>query len=64
MRIQRAARKIKNRLSPNEYVNICRTDSSPEKFDRTAKKHKITPTGTIDYVSIPTIISNIETALH
>ena len=64
MRIQRAARKIKNKLSPNEYVNIYRTDSSPEKFHRTAKKHKITLTRTIDYISIPAIISNIGTALH
>ena len=59
MKIQKAVRKIKNKLSPKEYLNIYPTGSSPGKFYGTAKKHKITPTETIDDLPIHPIISNI-----
>ena len=62
MKIQKAVRKIKNKLSPKEYLNIYPTGSSPGKFYGTAKKHKLTPTGTIDDLPIGLIISNIGTA--
>ena len=52
MKIQKAVRKIKNKLSPKEYLNIYPTGSSPGKFYGTAKKHKLTPTGTIDDLPI------------
>ena len=42
-------------------MNIYRTSSSPGKFYGAAKKHKLIPTGTIDYISIRPIISNIGT---
>ena len=64
MKIQRAVRKIKNKLSTKEYLNIYPTGSSPGKFYGTAKKHKLTPTGTIDDLPIRTIISNIGTASY
>ena len=62
MKIQKTVRKIKNKLSPKEYLNIYPTGSSPGKFYGTAKKHKLTPTGTIDDLPIGLIISNIGTA--
>ena len=64
MKIQRAIRKMKNKLSLKEYLNIYPTGSSPGKFYGTAKKHKLTPTGTIDNLPIRPIISNIGTALY
>ena len=64
MKIQRAVRKIKNKLSTKEYLNIYPTGSSPGKFYGTAKKHKLTPTGTIDDLPIRQIISNIGTTSY
>ena len=45
-------------------MNIYRTGSSTGKFYGTAKKHKLTPTETIDYISMRPIISNIRTVSH
>ena len=64
MKIQRAVRKIKNKLSLKEYLTIYPTGSSPGTFYGTAKKHKLTPTGTIDDLSIRPIISNIGTVSY
>ena len=64
VKIQGAVRKIKNKLSSKEYLNIYPTGSSPGKFYGTAKKHKLTPTETIDDLPICPIISNIGTALY
>ena len=64
MKIQRAVRKIKNKLSPKKYLNIYPTGSSPGKFYGTAKKYKLTPTGTTDNLPIHPIISNIGTASY
>ena len=55
---------MKNKLSLKEYLNIYPTGSSPGKFYGTAKKHKLTPTGTIDDLPIRPIISNIGTASY
>ena len=64
MKIQKAVRKIKNKLSPKEYLNIYPTGSSPGKFYGTAKKHKLTPTGTIDDLPIHPVMSNRGTASY
>ena len=64
MGMQRAVRKIKNKCSPKEYLNIYPTGSSPGKFYGTAKKHKLTPTGTIDDLPIRPIICNLGTASY
>ena len=45
-------------------MNIYRTGSSPGKFYRTAKKHKPAPTGTIEYILMRPIISNIGTTSY
>ena len=45
-------------------MNIYPTGSSSGKFYSTAKKHKLTPTGTIGDLPICPIISSIGTALH
>ena len=55
---------MKSKLSLKEYLNIYPTGSSPGKFYGTAKKHKLTPTGTIDDLPIRPIISNIGTASY
>ena len=64
MKIQTAVRKIKKKLSPKEYLNIYPTESSLGKFYGTAKKHKLTPTETIDDLPIRPIISNTATASY
>ena len=64
MKILRAVRKIKNKLSPKEYLNIYPTGSTLGKFYGTAKNHKLTPTTTIDDLPIRPIISNIGTAWY
>ena len=45
-------------------MNIYRTGSSTGQFYGNAKKHKLTPTETIDYISMRPIISNIRTVWH
>ena len=64
MKIQRAVRKIKSKLSPKEYLSIYLTGSSLGKFYVTANKHKLTPTGTIGNLPICPIICNIGTASY
>ena len=64
MKIQRAVRRIKNKLSPKECLNIYPTGSSLGKFYGTAKKRKLTPTGTIDDLLIRLTVSNIGTASY
>ena len=64
MKIQRAVRRIKNKLSPKECLNIYPTGSSLGKFYGTAKKQKLTPTGTIDDLLIRLTVSNIGTASY
>ena len=63
-KIQRALRKIKNHLSNQEYMRIYPTGSAPQKFYGTAKKHKIPANGTISYLPLRPIISNIGTASY
>ena len=64
MKIQRAVRKIKNKLSPKECLNIYLTGSLSGKFYGTAKKQKLTPAGTIDDLLIHLAVSNIGTASY
>ena len=64
MRIQRVTRKSKINSISNKYMNIYRTGSSTGKFYGTARKYKLTPTRTIDYISMRPIIFNIGTVSH
>ena len=64
IKVQRAVRKIKNKLSTKEYLNIYPTGLSPGKFYGTAKKVKLKPTGTIDDLPIHPLISNVGTASY
>ena len=61
-KIQRALRKIKNHLSNQEYMRNYPTGSAPRKFYGTAKKHKIQGNGTINYLPLRPVISNVGTA--
>ena len=63
-KIQRALRKIKNHLSNQEYMRNYPTGSAPRKFYGTAKKHKIPVNGTINYLPLHPVISNIGTASY
>ena len=57
--IQRILRKVKNRLSSNEYYQLYPTGSCAGKFYGTAKIHKLPPNGFIDNLPLKLIISNI-----
>lgn len=63
-KIQRAVRKVKNRVSKQEYYRIYPTGSAPGKFYGIAKKHKLPTNGTIDDLPLRPIVSNIGTASY
>ena len=63
-RFQRAVRKIKDHLSKQEYMRIYQTGSAPAKFYKTAKKDKITVSGTTNYLLVRPIVSNIGAASY
>jgi len=63
-KIQNALRKIKNKLTDNEYRRLYPTGSSPGKFYGIAKLHKLKANETVDDLPIRPIISNIGTASY
>ena len=63
-KIQRAIRKIKGKLSKDEYNKIYPTGSAPGKMHGTAKVHKMAKNDNIDNLPSRPIISNIGTASH
>ena len=63
-KVQRAFWKIKDHPSKQEYLRIYPTDSARGKYYGTAKKLKITIIGTINYLPLRPIISNIGTVLY
>ena len=63
-KIQRILRKMKNRLSPQEYLCLCPSGCCPGKFYGTAKVHKISENDTVDELPIRPIVSNIGTATY
>ena len=63
-KIQRAIRKIKNKISENEYKTIYPTGSAPGKFYGTAKIHKLKENDTVEELPLRPIISNIGTASY
>ena len=63
-KIQRILRKMKIRLSPQEYLCLYPSGSCPEKFYGTAKVHKISENDTVDELPIRPIVSNIGTATY
>ena len=63
-KIQRILWKMKNRLSPQEYLRLYPSGSCPGKFYGTAKVHKISENDTVDELPIRPIVSNIGTATY
>ena len=63
-KIQRTLRKLKTRLSTQQYYQLYPTGSFPEKSYGTAKLHKLPINGTIHYFPIRPIVSNIGTASY
>ena len=60
-KIQRSARKIKNKTSKTEYLQLYATSYSPGKCYGTAKIHKLPNGGNITELPLRTIVSNIGT---
>ena len=58
-KVQRILRKIKSKLTIQEYKRLYPTGSCPVKFYSTAKLYKIDPKGLVDDLTIRPIISNI-----
>ena len=63
-KIQRCVRKIKNKISKTEYLQLYPTGSSPGKFHGTAKIHKLPNGGNITELPLRHIVSNIGTASY
>ena len=63
-KVQNALRKIKSKLSINEYKRIYPTGSSPGKLYETAKIHKLSDRDGIEKLPIRPIISNLNTATY
>ena len=63
-KIQQCIRKIKNKVSKAEYLQLYPTGSFLRKFYRTAKNHKLPNVGNIAELSFRSIVSNIGTASY
>ena len=63
-KIQRELRKLKTRLTIQEYRQLYPTGSNPGRFYGTAKLHKLPPNGTIEDLPIRPLVSNIGTASY
>ena len=59
-KIQQELRKLKTRLTIQEYYHLYPTGSNPSRFYGTAKLHKLLPNGTIEELPIRPILSNID----
>ena len=59
-KIQRELRKLKTRLTIQQYRQLYPTGSNPGRFYGTAKLHKLPPNSTKEYL----IVSNIGTASY
>ena len=64
VKVQRATRKIKSKLSEQEYKKLYPTGSCPGKFYGTAKIHKLPVDGGINELPIRPIVSNLNTATY
>ena len=62
--MQRILRKIKSKVSEQEYKPLYPTGSRPGKFYGTAKMHKLSLNGKVDDLPLQPLISNINTATY
>ena len=63
-KMQKVLRKIKSKISEQEYKRLYPTDSAPGWFYSTAKTHKLKNNSTVDDLPIWHVISNINTASY
>ena len=63
-KIQQELRKLKRRLTIQEYHQLYPTGSNPGRFYGTAKLHKLPPNGTIEELPIRPIVSSIGAASY
>ena len=63
-KIQRCNRKIKNKISKTEYLQLDPTGCSTEKFYGTTKIHKLPNSGNITELPLRPIVSNIGTSSY
>ena len=63
-KVQNILRKIKSKLTINEYKQLYPSGSSPGKFYGTAKIHKLSNDDNVEILPIRPIISNIGTATY
>ena len=64
IKIQRILRKIKSKVSEQEYKRLYPTGSRPRKFHGTAKMHKLSLNGKVDDLQLRPSVSNINTATY
>ena len=63
-KIQRYLRKLKSKITKDEYSKLYPTGSKPGKLYGTAKIHKLSYNDTIDHLPLRPIVSNIGTASY
>ena len=63
-KIQRCVRKLKSKITKEEYSKLYPTGSNPGKFYGTAKIHKLSYNDSIDQLPLRPIVSNIGTASY
>ena len=63
-KIQRYVRKLKSKITEEEYSKLYPTGSNPGKFYGTAKIHKLSYNDTTDQLPLRPIVSNIGTASY
>ena len=64
IKLQRILRKIKSKVSEQEYKQLYPTGSCPGKFYGTVKIHKLSLNGKVDDLPLRPIVSNINTATY
>ena len=62
--VQRIVRKIKSKITIQEYKRLYPSGSCPGKFYGTSKLHKIDPKGLVDDLPVRPIIYNINTSTY
>ena len=63
-KIQRILRKLKSKITDQEYKDLYPTESQPCKFYGTAKMHKLPINGNLKHLPLRPIVSTIDTSTY
>ena len=63
-KIERILRKLKSKITDQEYKHLCPTESQPGKFYGTAKMHKLPANWNVNHLRLQPIVSNINTSTY